>query len=137
MGHFVEVVVDDFAEVDQRILLNLNFSLFVNFYAGSVHNSKISDEILAVLADNHQLAFPELLVVGNLVVVGLALANLEDSLSSVNGDAKILEFFSVNSLKGHMQFVLRGLIWERLKTAALKVTLHIELCLRKFFQLAG
>lgn len=71
-----------------------------------MNDAEISDEILSVFLDNHKLAFPELLVVGDLVVVGLTFSNLEDTLRAVDGDTKVLKLFSVNGFEGHVELVL-------------------------------
>ena len=68
-------------------------------------DAKIADVIFAVLADDHELGLPELLVVGDLVVVGLTFTDLEDSLSSIDGDLEVLELFGVDSFESHMKFV--------------------------------
>jgi hypothetical protein len=103
VGNFVEVVVNDFSKIDQGILLNLNFSLLVDLDAGGVHDAKIANVVFSILADDHELALPQLLVVRNLIVVGLTLANLEDTLGAINSDAKSLELLSVDGLEGHME----------------------------------
>ena len=71
-----------------------------------MNDAEISDEILSVFLDNHELAFPELLVVGDLVVVGLTFTDLEDTLRAVDGDTKVLKLFSVNGFEGHVELVL-------------------------------
>ena len=73
--------------------------------------TKISDVIFAILAYNHKLGFPEFLVVRNLIVVGFTLTNFEHSLSAIDRNFEILEFFSVDAFKSHMKLVGCGLIW--------------------------
>ena len=68
-------------------------------------DAKISNVIFTVLAHDHELGLPELLVVGDLVVVGLTFADLEDSLSSIDGDLEVLELFGVDGFESHMKFV--------------------------------
>jgi hypothetical protein len=55
VGYFVEVVVDNLAQVDKHVLLNLNFSVLVNLYPGGVDDTQITNEVLSVLAHNHEL----------------------------------------------------------------------------------
>jgi hypothetical protein len=102
-----------------------------------VNDAEISDEILSVFLDNHKLAFPELLVVGDLVVVGLTFSNLEDTLRAVDGDTKVLKLFSVNGFEGHVELVLWSLVGQRLKDSALEVALSGQLFWRQFLELAG
>ncbi len=126
MGNLIEVVVDNFTKINKSILLNLNLSVHIDLYTGGVHNTEITNEVFAILANDHQLGLPELLIIGDLVVVSLAFSNLEDTLGAIDRDLEILELFGVNSLKFHMELVRSGLIGDRLKGAALKVDRDIE-----------
>lgn len=111
VGHLVEVVVHNLAKIDLGVLLNLNFGLLINLDAGSVDDTKITNVVLAILADDHELAFPELFVVRNLIMVGFTLSDLEHTLRAIDRDSKILQLFGINCLESHMQFVLRRLVW--------------------------
>jgi len=84
VGHFVKVVMNNFAKINQSVLLDLNLSVHVNLDTRGVDNTEITDEVFAVLADNHELRLPQLLVVRDLVVVGLTFSNFEDTLSSID-----------------------------------------------------
>jgi len=121
VSHLVKVVVDDLTQVDQGILLDLDVGILVNLYTRGVHNTEITDVVLAIFADNHELRLPELLVVGDLVVVGLAFTDLENTLSTVDGDLEILQLFCVDSLECHGQSLLCGLFREGFKGAALEI----------------
>jgi len=61
-----------------------------------VHYTHVTDEITTVLLDDHELTLPELLIVGNLVVVALAFAHFEAAGVSLEGEGEILELFSVH-----------------------------------------
>lgn len=136
VGHLVEVVVHDFAQIDQRVLLNLNFSLLVYLNARSMHDTKITYVVTAILANDHQLAFPQFLVVRNLVVVCLTLTDLEHSLSAVNGDAESLKLLSVDSFEGHVELGACGLVGQSLKSASLKIAFDCQLDWGQFLELA-
>jgi hypothetical protein len=99
VGDFVEVVVDNLTKVDEHILLNLNFSVLVDLYSGSVNDTQITHKVLSVLAHNHELRFPEFLVVGDLVVIGVTFTDLEDTRAAIKSDAETLDLFGVNSLE--------------------------------------
>jgi hypothetical protein len=137
VSNLVEVVVHNFTKIDQRVLLNLNFSLLVDLNSRGVHDTQVTDEVLAVLADDHELAFPQLLVVRDLVVVGLTFADLENALGAINGNSEVLEFLSVNSLESHMKLVSSGLVWQGFEDSALQIALNLELMLGEFLELAG
>jgi hypothetical protein len=55
VGYFVEMVVNDFTQVNKHVLLDLNLGIFVNLNSGGVDNTQIANEILSVLANYHQL----------------------------------------------------------------------------------
>jgi hypothetical protein len=89
-------------------------------------DSEITDEVLATLADNHELRFPKLLVVGDLVVVGLTLTDLVDTLGTIDGDLQVFELLGVNSFEFHVQLVGGGLIRDGFEAAAAKVDRDLE-----------
>ena len=111
VGNFVEVIVYDLTQVDEGVILDLNRSIHIHLYARGVNNTEISNIIFSILADNHKLGFPKFLVVRNLIVVGFTLTNFEHSLSAIDRNFEILEFFSVDAFKSHMKLVGCGLIW--------------------------
>ena len=79
MSDFIKVVVDNFTQVNEHILLDADFGVLVNLDAGGVHDTQITHVILAVLANDHQLRLPEFLVVRDLVVVRITFTDLEDT----------------------------------------------------------
>ncbi len=58
VSDFVEVVVHDLTQVDQHVLLDLHFGVFLDLDARCVHNAQISDVVLTVFANNHKLGLP-------------------------------------------------------------------------------
>ena len=131
MRNLVEVVVNDFTQIDEGILLDLNVGLHVDLDTGGVHDAKIADVVLAVLADDHELRLPELLVIGNLIVVGFTFTDLEDTLSTINRDFEIFELFGVDCLKFHMELVRGCLVWQSVKSAALEINGSFKLAGRE------
>ena len=127
MRHLIEVIVNDFTQINEGILLDLDVGVHVDLYTRGVDDAKITDVVLAVLADDHELRLPELLVVGDLVVVGLALTDLEDTLGTVDGDLKIFQLLSVDSLEFHVKLVAGGAVWQRVESAALEVNGDLKL----------
>ena len=125
MGDFVEMVVDNLAQINKCILLNLDRAVDVNFYSWGMDNTHITDIILAILAHNHELRFPEFFVIGDNVVVWLTLTNFVYSLCAVDRDLKVFEFFSVNCLEGHVKFVSSSLVRELFENTAAEVHIHI------------
>jgi hypothetical protein len=61
-----------------------------------VDNTHISDEITAIFAHNHELTFPKLLVIGDLVVVGFTFTYFENTLISFEREGEIFKLFSIN-----------------------------------------
>ena len=127
MGHLIEVVVDDLTQINESVSLNLNRSIDINLYTRSVHNTQVSNVVFASLADNHELGFPQFLVVRDLIVVGFTFTDLEDTLSSIDRDLEVLEFLSIDCFECHVEFVGGSLIWEGLEAASLEVNFNTEL----------
>ena len=127
VSHLVEMVMHNLAQVDKSILLDLDGRVHVNLYARGVHNTQVTHEVLAILADNHELGLPQLLVVRDLVVVGLTFTHLEDALSAINGDLELLKLLSVDGLKFHVKLVSGGLIRLRIKCPTAEVKAGLEL----------
>ncbi len=84
VSHLVEVVVNHLSKIDKRVLLDLNGGIHIYFDSRGVHYTQVTDVILAILADNHKLRLPKLLVVWDLVMVSLTFANFKNALSAVN-----------------------------------------------------
>ena len=121
VGHLVEVVVDNLAQVDEHVLLDAHLRVLVDLDSGGVHDAQVTDEVLAVLADDHELGLPELLVVGDLVVVGVTLANLEHAGVTVERDVQALDLFGVDGLELQVQLVGGSLVGDALVGASLHV----------------
>jgi hypothetical protein len=86
-----------------------------------VNNTKISNIILSVLANNHELRLPKLLVVWNLIVIGVTFSNFKDTRVTVEVNAKSFNFLSVNSLKLEVKFVGSSFVWNTFKRSALQI----------------
>lgn len=135
--HLIEVVVDDLTEVNESVLLNLNLSVHIDLYTRGVNDSKIANVVLAILADNHELRLPKFLVVGDLVVVSLTLANLVDTFGTVNADFKVLKLLGIDSLETHVQLVSGSLVRHGLESVAAEVGGNFKLLLRELAQVDG
>ena len=99
MNRLVKVVVHDFAEVDERAFLNLNFAARVQLETRGVHETDVTNKVLAVNLTDHELCFPQLLVVRHVIVTHFTLADLEDGAVTVEADLNILEFLRVDLLE--------------------------------------
>ena len=66
-------------------------------------NTQVTDEVLAILADDHELGLPQLLIVGDLVVIAFAFTDLEDTLGTIDRDFLIQEFLYVDGHKFHVK----------------------------------
>ena len=131
-GHFfvsdlIEVVVDHFTEINQGILLDLDLSVHIDLYSGGMDNTQVTDEVLAILADDHELGLPQLLIVGDLVVIAFAFTDLEDTLGTIDRDLQILELFGIDGLKLHVKLVRGGAVGQGLKSVALKVNRDLKI----------
>ena len=90
-------------------------------------DTQVTDEVLAILADDHELRLPQLLVVGDLVVIAFALTDLKDTLGTIDRDLQILELFGIDGLKLHVKLVRGGAIGQRFKSAALEVNRDLKI----------
>lgn len=123
----VKVVVNDLSEIDDTSFLNLNFRSFVKLHSGSMDETEISDVVLSTNIDDHELSFPKLLVVWNLVVVGLTFANFENTSVTLESDLDILELLSVDTLKFELESLFRDRIWSEDHLGLLQKTWVVEI----------
>ena len=68
--------------------------------------SEISDVILTTDVDDHELSFPKLLVIWDLVVISLTFTDFEDGSITLKVDFNILELFGIDRLKLEFKFLL-------------------------------
>jgi hypothetical protein len=131
VGNFIEVVVYNLTKIHEGIFLNLNFSGLVDLDSGGMNNTQITDKVLSILANNHKLGLPKLFVVGDLVVVGLTLTDLEDTHVTIEADGEVLDFFGVNSLKVEVQFISGSLVGWAVERLSLEVDVHFNVGIRQ------
>lgn len=103
----VKVVVDNLTKIDDAAFLDLNFRSFVKLHSRGMDESKISDVILTVNVDDHELSLPKLFVVGDLVVVGLTLSNFENGSVSLEVDFNVLELLGIHRFELELESLLR------------------------------
>ena len=58
VSDLVKVVVNNFAKIDEHVLLDLNFSVLVDLYSRGVDDAEITDIVPSIFANNHQLGLP-------------------------------------------------------------------------------
>lgn len=112
MSELVHVIVNDLTQVDKGTLVKLESSGGCHLQSGGVHDTQVSNVELTVLRDDHELRLPEFLVVGNDVVIAVALTDLELGLVSAELNLKVSEFVGVDRGKAENElaflFVVRG-----------------------------
>jgi len=91
-----------------------------------MHESQISDVVLAVLVNDHELTLPELLIIGDLIVVGLSLSDLEDFSVSVESDLHTFELLGVDAFELHHQFFVGQRLGLNTDLHSLHYTGHIQ-----------
>lgn len=92
-----------------------------------MHNSQIPDIVLVVFGDNHKLAFPEFLVIVDLVVVIVPFAHFEESQISIEVNNSIFQFFSIDISESQAQFLLISLSGEEFKGGLLQIGFQIQM----------
>lgn len=129
MSDLIELVVDHFTKINEHVLLELDFSVLVDLDATSVNDTHITDEVSSIFADDHELTFPELFVVGDLVVVTFTLSYLEDSRVTFERELEVLELFSVDGLKSHVKLMLGSFVSNAVKLLTFEARVDGELIL--------
>jgi len=119
--NLIEMIMDYFTKINERILLDLNAGVHIHLYARGMHNTKITYVVLSILADDHELRFPKLLVVRDLIVIGFTFTNFEDTSGAIDRDLQVLELLGIDSLEFHMQFVGSCTLGKRFKGGSLKI----------------
>jgi len=137
VSDLIEVIMNNLAQVNESVLLNLNLSDLVDLDAGSVDNTQVTNIVFAILADNHELGFPKFFVIRNLILVGLTFTNLVKTGVTINSDAQILDFFSIDSFKIQVQFVSGWGVRERVKRSTLEIDAHLHFRRGQFTNLAS
>ena len=61
-----------------------------------MHNSQVSNEVLSVGVEDHELRLPELFVVGDDIVINITFTNLELRKVSIKLHLQIFELLSIN-----------------------------------------
>ena len=128
------MVVNNLPEINNAALLNLDFSSLVKFNSRSVHESQVSDVVLASFVDDHELGLPEFLVIGNLIVVRFSLTNLEDSSVPLESDFDVLQFCSVDTFEFKFESLLRELFWTKNHFSSLEFANLVDVLARHIFQ---
>jgi len=95
MNYFIKMVMNDLTKINNGSFLDLNFTFVIQLDSSVVNETQVSEIKLSVDRNNHELCFPELLVIRNVVMTGFTLSNLIDSSISFNKDLNVLEFLSI------------------------------------------
>ncbi len=110
MSGLIKVVVDDLSQVNQSSLLQLDLNAQVHLDPGGMHDAQVPDVELVALLDYHELTLPQLLIIGNLIMIVVALSYLELSQVSIEGDDCVLELIGVNIDEPHLELLGRWLV---------------------------
>jgi hypothetical protein len=118
--------------------MQLKLYLIGDFDSRSVDNTQIPDEILPILRNNHELAFPKLFVITDHVVVIITLTDLELPQVPIELDLEVFQFLCVYvcELKEEV-CVVQGSGWES-NALASEVDMFGGLCSAqsKWFQIS-
>jgi hypothetical protein len=71
-----------------------------------VYNTHVSDIIFSIFAHNHELTFPQFLVIGNLVVACFTFADFENSRITFELPFEALKLLSVDRQESHTEFAV-------------------------------
>jgi hypothetical protein len=102
-----------------------------------VNDTHVSNEVLSIFADNHELTFPELLVIRDLIVVGFSLSDFVDTCVTIERETKSLEFFSVDGFERKVELVAGNLVCYAFERLAFEAGLLEVVLVSKFEHLHG
>ena len=134
MNGFVKVIVHNLAQVDDGALLDLHLGTLVELDSRGVDKAQVPDKVLTTLIDDHELRLPQLLVVGDLIVVSLTLAHLVNCLVAFEQDLYVLELLSVNALKSQLEALLREDFRAQVGLHSLHETGSVDVLARHIFE---
>lgn len=77
-----------------------------------MNETEITDVVLTVLVNDHELGFPKFLVVRDLVMVLFTFSDLEDSTVSIKFDLDVLKLGGINTLELEFEGLLRKSGWS-------------------------
>ena len=111
MQQFVKVIVHNLADIDHTVLVKLHLAIQAELDAGRVHVAEVADVVATTSHNDHELSAKELLVVRQLQLVALRLADLVESVIAVEHDLKSLQLFGVCVEKSQFE----RLLWELIR----------------------
>ena len=88
-----------FSKLNHWVLVELHFISCVYFYFWVMNSADISNIIIALFADDHELRFWKLLIVWHLMVIHAAISNGEKGLIPSDCDTFTFTFFIIDSFK--------------------------------------
>ena len=94
-----------------------------------MHDTQISDIVVTAFLNDHELAFPKFLVVGDLVVIVVTLSNFERLHVSLHSDHLVLQLLGVHVQELQLKLLLRNLSWGHFES----FLGHIQLFTKFFF----
>lgn len=99
--------------------------------------TQISDVVLAIERNYHELSLPELLVIWNLIVVCLSFTDLENGSITFEGDFNVLEFLGIDTFEFEHQFLLWDGLWLQDHFSFLENTWCVDVFSRHVLELKG
>jgi hypothetical protein len=90
------MIVDYLAQVNKGALVQLEGCLPCDLQAGGMHDAEVAEVVPAIPIDNHELRLPQLLIVGDDIVIAVALTYLELGEGAIHLDLKVAELVRVN-----------------------------------------
>lgn len=90
MSGFVEMVVNNFAKINECAFLNLNFDSCIQLKAGCMNESDISHIVVSIYLANHELSLPQFLVIGNMIVSSFSFTHFEESAVTIESNFDVL-----------------------------------------------
>lgn len=83
MEQLINVIMDHLSKVKQRSLMYLETGIMVYLDPRRMDNTQISDVVLPLMIDNHELTFPKFFIISDNVVVAIPFSYLKLSKISI------------------------------------------------------
>lgn len=122
MSHLVDVIVHHLANVHEAALVHLDLTPIVELEPRSMEDSQIPQVVLPVDGAHHELRLPELLVVWNVVVARLSIADLADCSITFEDHFRSFELLRVHLFELQHQSLRWDLLGLQLRRPPLQIT---------------
>lgn len=126
MSGFVEVIMNNFAKINKRAFLHLNFDSCVKFDTRCMDKANIPDVVLVVNLTDHELGFPQFLIIGHMVMSGFSFTYFEKSSIAIEPNLDIFKLLGINLFEPKNKSLFRDVKTFGVLDSSHKITVFIS-----------